>query len=350
MATFTLSELAQELGAGARGEDVWITGVAFVETAGPGDLVFVQDARWLTRAEQSRAAALIVPPALASTNKPCLVAEAPRLAFLRVLRLFEQSRPLEPGVHATAVVPSSCSVHPSARIGPLVVLGESCVIGPRAELHPHVCLGDDVHVGEDCVLHANVSVYRGTRLGHRVTVHSGTVLGSDGFGFETVEGEHLKVPHLGNVVVEDDVEIGANCCVDRAKTGSTRIGAGTKIDNLVQVGHNAQVGARCLLAGCSGLAGSSVLEDDVILAADAGVGPHVRMGRGAIALARAGVTTDVDPGQMVSGFPARPHRQQMKAQAVAYHLPALRQAVRELERKVSELESRLGASPGAWDA
>lgn len=347
--TFTLRELAEALDATLHGEDVAVTGVAFIDAAGSGDLVFVESRSWLEKAERSQAAALIVPATLVPKGKPYLVVESPRVAFLRVLGLFQGEEQAKPGIHPTAVVPDSCSVDPSATLLPLVALGEGCAIGPRTVIHPHVSLGQNVRIGADCILYPNVSVYSGVVVGDRVIVHANTVLGSDGFGYETVEGQHLKVPHLGNVVIEDDVEIGANCSVDRAKTGSTVIGRGTKIDNLVQIAHNVRIGRHCLLAGRSGLAGSATLGDRAILAADAGGGPHSRIGEGAVVLARGSVVKEVRPGEVVSGFPARDHKTQLKLQAAINQLPELLQSVKELRRKVAEMESRGGERTVADD-
>ncbi|HEY3284971.1 MAG TPA: UDP-3-O-(3-hydroxymyristoyl)glucosamine N-acyltransferase [Armatimonadota bacterium] len=350
--TWKLSELASSLGAQLRGEDVSVSGVAFVESAGPGDIVFVESTKWLGPAEASAAAALIVPDGFRPKDKPHLVVERPRLAFLKVLSAFSEETPPAPGIHPTAVVPSSCVVDASATVAAHVVLGERCAVGPGAVIGPLVALGDDVEVGAGTVLHPNVSVYSRTKIGCRVVVHSGASIGSDGFGYETVDGHHLKVPHLGNVVLDDDVEIGANSTVDRAKTGSTFIGKGTKIDNLVQVAHNVRIGAHCLMAGCSAAAGSATMGDHVILAAEAGVGPHVKVGDGAMVLGRGGAISDVEAGAAVSGFPARDHRIQAKIQAVTSRLPELRKTVLELARRVAALEAEAGtgASPASDQA
>jgi UDP-3-O-[3-hydroxymyristoyl] glucosamine N-acyltransferase len=244
-------------------------------------------------------------------------------------------------------------VDPTARLGPGVTLGEGCSVGPyvvlgaavslgrHVVLHPFVCLGDEVRVGDDSVLFPHVTVYERVTLGRRVRVHSGAVIGADGFGFVLEAGMPRKVPQVGSVVIEDDVEIGANAGVDRATTGVTWIGAGSKLDNMVQVGHNVRMGRGCRIAALVGIGGSSEFGDGVVIGGVAGVKDHVHIGSGSMVGAMAAVWKDVPPGTVVSGQPARPHREQLRAQAAATRFADADERIRELERRVRAAEARL---------
>jgi len=234
-------------------------------------------------------------------------------------------------------------VAPDAAIAAFVSIGEGVRIGARTLLFPHVTVGDGATIGDDCVLHARVSVRERVTLGHRVVVQDGAVIGSDGFGFaRTAEGAHHKIPQAGGVVIEDDVEIGANTTIDRPAVGETRIGAGTKIDNLVQIAHGVKVGRDVLLAAQVGIAGSTTIEDRVTLAGQVGVAGHLTLGKGVIASAQTGIPNSVDAGTFVSGYPAIENRDWLKASAIFRRLPELKKALAELQRRLAELESRLG--------
>jgi UDP-3-O-[3-hydroxymyristoyl] glucosamine N-acyltransferase len=313
--------------------DIEIHAVTELDRAHPTAIVLVSDVRRLAEADASPAAALLVPAGAPPTAKPSLRSANPRAAFARVLTALV---PVDAaaGIDPTAVVAADAVVAVDAAIGPHVVIGAGASVGAKTRVHAGTVIGPGVRIGRDCLIHANVSLYPGVTVGERVIVHSGAVLGADGFGFATEDGMHLKIPHTGTVVVEDDVEIGANTTVDRATLGQTWIGHGTKIDNLVQIGHNVRIGANVLIAGQVGIAGSVTIGDGAVLAGQVGVGDHRNIGAGAVVLGQAGVTKDIPAKAMVSGLPARSHREELELTAIARRLP-------DLARRVDELDARL---------
>lgn len=328
----TLEELARRLGGRLDGDGaVEVQRVTSPESAGPGAVCVCASPEAVRTAAERGAAAVVLPEGVPSPLPAVRVGEV-RLALAVLLELLGR-RPHHPrGVHPRAWV------HPQARLGPEVAVGayavveEGAVVGARSVLYPFAYVGPHAAVGEDCVLYPHVVVGERVRVGHRVILHAGCVLGSDGFGFVPGAETHRKIPQVGTVVVEDDVEIGACTTVDRATLDETRIGAGTKIDNLVQVAHNVRIGRRCLVAAQCGIAGSAVLEDGVVLAGQVGVGDHVRIGAGAVVLAQSGVTKDVPPGVTVYGHPAQPRQDELREQAARRQLPQLLARVRKLER------------------
>jgi UDP-3-O-[3-hydroxymyristoyl] glucosamine N-acyltransferase len=337
---YSLSEIAERLEGRMIGTDVQIRGAASLSEAQPGDLAFMESMKYLPDAERSAASALLIPPDVSVNGKSAIQVRNPRLAFATVLSLFDQPPSFEPSVHPTAILEEGVQVHPTATVMAYAYLGARTVVEAGAVLYPMAYLGADVTIGEGTTLFPHVTLYDRVTVGKRVRIHSGTVLGADGFGYDFVEGRHLKVPHIGSVLIEDDVEIGANSTIDRAKTGVTRIGPGTKIDNLVQVGHNVQIGANCIIVAQVGLAGSSQLEDYVFIGGQAAVKEHIRLGRGAILTAKAGVINDVPPGETVSGLPARPHKQWLKTKAAVQKLPDLLIKMKEMEQRIKDLEEK----------
>jgi UDP-3-O-[3-hydroxymyristoyl] glucosamine N-acyltransferase len=244
----------------------------------------------------------------------------------------------------SSVVAADAQLGEHVSIGALVVVGARARIGARTIVYPGCIIGPGALIGDDCVIHARVSIRERVQLGNRVVVQDGAVLGSDGFGFvKQQDGTHLKIPQHADVVIEDDVEIGANTAIDRPAVGETRIRAGTKIDNLVQVAHGVSIGERVLFAAQVGIAGSTVIEDDVVLAGQVGVAGHLRIGKGVVATAQTGVPNSVDPGVMISGYPAIPNRDWLKSSAVFRILPALRKRVIDLEQRIADLEEKLDA-------
>jgi len=341
-----LRELAERLGCRLEGNgDIEVVRVAGVEQAGTGDVTFVSNPKYRSHLAATRASAAILGPAGPSDPPaPCAVlrSDEPYVAFAQAVRVLTPAAAPPPGVDRLSAIAADAVVGPDASIGPFVTIGAGASIGARAIIYPSVVVGPNARIGDDCVLHAGVSIRDGAVLGHRVTVLDGAVIGSDGFGFARQrDGTHLKIPQNAAVVIEDDVEIGANTTIDRPAVGETRIRAGTKIDNLVQIAHGVRVGERTLLAAQVGIAGSTVLEDDVVLGGQVGVIGHLRIGKGAMATAKTGIPNDVDAGQLVSGYPSQPNLEWRKSQAAIRRLPDLRKRVAELEQRIAELEEKL---------
>ena len=269
-----------------------------------------------------------------------LQVEDAELATARVLERLAPPipRPL-PGVHPAAIVAASARLGEECRIGPGVVIGERCVIGDRSVLHANVYIGDDTTLGSDCEMLPNVVLRERITVGHRVIIHAGSVIGSDGFGYRWDGTRHVKVPQIGVVVIEDDVEIGSCACIDRAKFAETRIGRGTKIDNLVQIAHNVRIGPHCVIVGQAGMAGSVTLGAGVVLGGQSAVRDHISLGDGAMLAACSGLMEDIDPRQVMSGVPALPHRQSLREQAALRRLPDLVVQVRKLQEQVERLQA-----------
>jgi UDP-3-O-[3-hydroxymyristoyl] glucosamine N-acyltransferase len=341
VASFSLRELAALTGAEVRGDgERRLRRVAALESAGPEDLSFVTNPRYRQAATQSAAGALLVGPGFAVAARDLLVAADPYLALAQILSAFHPAPRVAPGVDARAAIAAGARIDATAHVGPLAVIGEGALIGPRAVVHALAVVGPDCQLGADSVLHSHAVLYRGTIVGQRCIVHAGAVLGADGFGFATHAGAHTKVPQVGIVVIEDDVEIGANSAIDRAMLEETRVGAGSKIDDLVMVAHNVQIGKHCLMAAQAGVAGSSALGDGVVVAGQAGVAGHLRLGAGARVAAKSAVFKDVPAGRQVAGIPAQDAMAWRRQQAAAARLDDLRKRVSELERRSRESEPR----------
>ena len=335
-----LSELAARLECTVEGDgDIDIRRVAAIEDAGPGELTFFANPKYADALRRTLASAVIAAPAVSGI--PCAVLRTPEpyVTFARALGLFANTWRPPAGIHRLALVEPGAVVAADASIGPFVVVSEGARIGARTILYPHVSVGRDAEIGADCVIHAHVSIRERVALGDRVVLQDGVVIGADGYGFaRRRDGTHEKIPQLGGVIIEDDVEIGANTTVDRPAVGETRIGAGSKIDNLVQIAHGVQVGRNVLLAAQVGVAGSSVIEDQVTLAGQVGVAGHLTVGKGTIATAQTGIPNSIEPGSFVSGYPAIPNRDWLKSSAVFRKLPELRRLLGDLERRIAELE------------
>jgi UDP-3-O-[3-hydroxymyristoyl] glucosamine N-acyltransferase len=345
----TLADVAKLVGGEVVGDgSTEITGVAGIKEARSGDLTFVSNPAYAKYAAETEASAVLVGPDGRPETVPegtsLLVADKPYEAFARVMVLFApEGEDVTRGVHPTAVVPDSARIGEGAAIGPHVVVGEDAVIGEGAVIHAGTFVGRSASVGRDSTLYPNVTVRHGCELGDRVIVHSGTVIGSDGFGFALSECSHTKVPQIGNVVIEDDVEIGANVCIDRATLGTTRVCRGSKIDNLVQIAHNVVVGEGSVVVAQVGISGSTRIGRGVVLAGQAGLVGHIEIGDGAMVAAQAGVTKSIPAGERVSGYPARKHSVARRLYAMIEHLPKLVAGVRKLEKRVDRLE---GGSDG----
>ena len=337
-----LRDLAGRLDCRLEGDgDVEIRRVAGIETADASDLTFFVNPRYTTALRSTRAAAVILADDAPVAPCPMLRAAEPYLAFARAVELFTDYAPPEPGVDPASRVAADAKLGEGVSVGPFVSVGPGAVVGPRTVIHSHVAIGAGVTVGADCVIHAQAALRERVVLGDRVVVQNGAVLGSDGFGFaRRPDGTHQKIPQHGALVIEDDVEIGALVAIDRPALGETRIAAGAKIDNLVQIGHGVKIGRNALLAAQVGIAGSTVVEDDVTLAGQVGVNGHITIGKGVRATGQTGITNDVPPGSFVSGLPAIENRAWRKAASSFVQLPALRKRVAALERRCTELEER----------
>lgn len=347
MAGVSLRELADAVDGTVRGAgDTVITGAASVSDAGPGDIVLAENAKYLAAAERSEATAVVCSDGERG-SKPVIQVVDPRRAFVEILRaLAPDVKSPKLGVDPSARVGERVNIADGASVGYGCWIGDDVTIGEGSVLHPFVYVGDGAWIGALTVLHPQVVVHWGCEIGDRVTVSAGTVIGADGFGYVPVGGQLCKVPHIGKVVIEDDVEIGANTAIDRAKTGVTRIGRGTKIDNLVQIAHNVKTGESCVVVAQVGVAGSAELGNGVTIAGQAGVRDHVKIGDGAVVGGRAGVIGDLKPGATYSGFPARPHRQQLRAQAALLRLPETLKIVEELQKEVERLREQLAQLGG----
>lgn len=336
---FTAAEIARHLNAELSGDgQTLLTGFAPADRAQAGDLTFAENENYFARAEQSAAAAIIAPPGFHSQKKVVLRVSDARLAFARVLPLFFPEPTFAPGIHPTAVIASTAQIDPSAHVGPQCVIGEGVRIGARSVLQGLNFIGAGSTLGEDVNLFPNVTVYARTEIGHRVRIHSGTVIGSDGFGYVPDGDFHRKVPQIGNVIIRDDVELGANVTVDRGALGPTIIGRGTKVDNLVQIAHNVSVGDHCLIVAQAGIAGSTKLGNYCILGGQAGIAGHLKLGHRVMVAAQSGVMHNLKDGEKVLGSPALPDRQTKRQMIALQHLP-------ELLRRVAELERKLGIAP-----
>ena len=344
----SLAEIADVLKvpAPAGAADVRVTGLAMLTEAGGTELSFLGDKRYLPQFQATRAAAVIVqrkvqlPPE--SAGRPVLLVDDADLATARVAALFAPPVPRPaPGVDPAARVAATATLGAGAAVGFNCFVGERVKLGARTVLHPGVYVGDDAVLGDDCEVFPNVTIRERCTVGNRVIIHANTAVGSDGFGYRWDGAGHAKIPQIGTVVIEDDVEIGSCACIDRAKFGATRVGRGTKIDNLVQVAHNVVLGPHCLLTGQSGVAGSAKLGSGVMLGGQSAVRDHTVMGDGSMLAACSGVMEDVPAKQIVSGLPAIPHRQALREQAALRHLPELRTEVRRLQAELEELKKGL---------
>ena len=343
MTRFTLGQLAEALAAKLAGDpDRVVTGVATLDAASPDDISFLIDPRYEAAARSSRAGAFIAPVGTCGLPAPVLECAAPQRSLIELLTLFHPRPAVPPGIDATAVVSVDAVIDPSAAVGPLAVVEAGARIAARVRVHALAYVGAGVEIGEDSVVYPHVVLRDGVTIGRRVVIHAGAVLGADGFGYTQHAGVHHKVPQVGRVLIEDDVEIGANTTIDRATLGATIIRRGAKIDNLVQIAHNVEIGEHAAIAAQSGIAGSSRLGRRALLGGQVGISDHVTVGDDVVAAAQTGIAQDVPAGSKVAGTWARPLALARRVWVAQADLPEMAARLRKLERRLAELEGRLG--------
>jgi UDP-3-O-[3-hydroxymyristoyl] glucosamine N-acyltransferase len=336
-----LRELAELVGGKVIGDgEVEILGVASIDEAKAGEITFIANPKYLSNLARTKASAVIVSPEVTQAEKPLLCVANPHLAFTKVVSLFS-SHPYQPkGVDSRAWVSPTAQLGKDLTVYPFVTIGARCRIGDRVTLYPGVSVGEDSSIGEESVIHANVSIYSNSVIGKRVILHSGVVVGSDGFGYIKEGKKNVKIPQVGSVEIEDDVEIGSNTTIDRAALGKTIIRRGVKIDNLVQVAHNVVIGEDSIIVAQVGIAGSTRIGSNVTLAGQVGVVDHVEIGDNVMVGAQSGVPYDLAPGQAFSGSPAVPHREWLRAISIFPKLPEMRKTLLDIEKRLKELEKR----------
>ena len=344
--SFTAAEIAERVQGQVIGDpSISLTGFAPAGTAKPGDLTFAENEIYFARAEQSAAAAILMDGTYSSAQKTLIRVANARIAFARILPLFHPEASFPAEVHPSAVIAASAQVDPSAYIGPHCVIGEGARISPRAVLHGLNYVDANCQIGEDSHLFPSVTLYARTQIGRRVRIHAGAVIGSDGFGYVLDAGVHRKVPQIGFVIIQDDVEIGSNVTIDRGALGPTIIGCGTKIDNLVQIAHNVMTGEHCLVIAQTGIAGSTKLGHYVTIAGQSGIAGHLKIGNRATVAGQSGVMRDIGDGEKWFGSPAQPDRQMKRQLLAMQQLPELLRRVSELERRLDELPNSNSDGP-----
>ncbi len=340
---FTLKEIAEIIEGELFGDpDVVVTGISGIKEAKTGDITFLANTKYATLLKTTKASAVITSRDSVNgqgVKKPIIKTANPSLAFAKVVGLVAPNDIAHPkGIHPSAVIPDNVKLGNNVAIGPYVILGDKVTIGDNSIIYGGCYIGHHTVIGERCLFYHNVTVRERIEIGKRVIIHSGAVVGSDGFGFATVKGVQEKIPQIGTVVVENDVEIGANVTIDRARFDKTIIGAGTKIDNLVQIAHNVVIGKNCTIVAQAGISGSTTLGEKVILAGQAGLVGHITVGDNGIVAAQAGVTKSIPPNIKVSGYPAKPHQTAKRVNACVQMLPQLYKRIKELEKKIEVLE------------
>ncbi len=334
----TVAEIAKILNGEVIGDgSVAIKGVSGIKEAKVGEIAFVANPKYFSLIKTTSASAIITSKDVQGAPKPIIHTENPSLAFAKVVSLYAPVKTVRPqGIHPSAVIGKNVKLGKDIAICAYCVIEDNVEIGDETCLHAGVCVGQHTKIGEACVIFPHVSIRERITIGNRVIIHNGTVVGSDGFGFADLGGIHHKIPQIGTVVIEDDVEIGANVTIDRARFDKTVIGRGTKIDNLVQIAHNVVIGANSIIVAQAGISGSTVVGKNVTMAGQAGLVGHITIGDNAIIAAQAGVTKDVPPNICVSGYPAKPHKTAKRINAYIQKLPELFKKVAGLEKKIKD--------------
>jgi len=336
--TLTTAEIAKLLAGEVLGDaNATLTGFAMIDKAKAGDLTFAETPEYFAAAEASAATAIIAGNDAASTKKTVIRVANPRLAFAKALAIFFPEPKFAAGIHPSAVIAASAQVDPTAHIGPHCTIGERVKIGANCVLQSGNSVGDDSVLGDETNLFPNATIYSRTQIGKRVRIHAGAVIGSDGFGYVFDTSFHRKVPQIGNVIIGDDVEIGANTTVDRAALGSTSIGKGTKIDNLVQVGHNVEIGEHCIFCAQVGISGSTKIGSYTVMAGQAGLAGHLKIGNKVTIGSKSGVMHNIPDGEQWLGIPAQPDKQAKRIMIAMQRLP-------DLLKKVAAWEKKLGVN------
>lgn len=337
---YTLSDIAGLVDGELVGNpDIVITGISGIKEAKEGDITFLANPKYTCLMRITRASAIITGRDIAESDKPLIKTDNPSVAFTKVVGLVAPTGIKHPeSIHPSAVVSEQASLGRNVSVGAYAIIEEGVSIGEGSIIYGGCYVGANTKIGENCLVYPHVSIRERIEIGNRVIIHSGAVIGSDGFGFAMVRGIQEKIPQIGTVLIEDDVEIGANVTIDRARFDKTVIGRGTKIDNLVQIAHNVITGENCIIVAQAGVSGSTVLGKGVILAGQAGIVGHIRVGDRAIVAAQAGVTKSVFPDTKVSGYPAKPHDTAKRVNACVQKLPDLYRRIKELEDKIKKLE------------
>ncbi len=339
----SLKELADFIDGDLIGDStVEIYGVAGLGEAKQGEITFLANSKYISKINTTSASAIVVPLEIDNVSKPVIRVKNPYLSFAKIMTLFASNKSKLPsGIHKTCIIGKNVNLAKNVTIGAYSVVSDEVSIGENTVIYPNVYIGNKVIIGSNTLVYSLVSIRNDVEVGSNVIIHSGVVIGSDGFGFaNTGDGRSFKVPQLGKVIVGDDVEIGANVAIDRGTMGTTKIGKGTKIDNLVQIAHNVEIGENCLIVAQTGISGSTMIGNNVVIAGQAGIIGHISIGDRVMIGAQAGVTRSVASDEVVSGYPARPHREALKTDAQVRKLPGLIKKIKELEDKVKELENR----------
>lgn len=338
----TLSEITRLVSGELHGgsPDIVIHDIAEIQHAEPSHISFIGNTKYFKYLETTKAGAVVLPSGYEGDFTPAILVKNPQLAVKKLIDEFRPpSRDSFTGIHETAVVDSTAILGENVTIGPYSVIEEGVTIGDNSKIKNHVTVGRQSQIGNDCTIHSHVDIYEETSIGNRVILHSGTVLGSDGFGFVYHEGRHEKIRQVGRVRIEDDVEIGSGCTIDRATLGETVIGEGSKLDNQIQIGHNVKTGKGCIIVSQVGISGSTQLGDFVTIGGQTGVAGHIKIGDGATIAALAGVTKDIEPGTVISGFPAIDHMDERKQKIHIRKLPEYAARLRNLEKRIEKKES-----------